>query len=216
MKYAKFDLNGFPQTFCSEDVHGPFSIPTYGPVPEPTATNPHPMAPIIGNTPNPAYPSGCVAITDDQWMDFISNPGMRQWNGTSVVTYVAPPPGLSTVQANKIASLSASCATQITAGYTSSALGSAHTYPSKPTDQSNMTASVVASLIPNLPSTWTTQFWCQDSTGTWAMVAHTATQIQQAGQDGKAAILAAQVKNSNLAAQVMAATTVAAVNAINW
>lgn len=123
---------------------------------------------------------------------------------------------LPAAQAAQIAVLRTACGAAITGGYSSSALGTVHTYPSTPTDQANMQASVVASLLPNLPAGWTTVFWCADTAGTWAMLSHTAAQIQQAGSDGKTWITAQQTKLATLSAQVEAATTVAAVQAITW
>lgn len=123
---------------------------------------------------------------------------------------------LAAAQQAKIAAISAACAAQITSGFQSSALGASNTYPSQATDQANMAASVLASLMPNNPTGWTTPFLCADANGNWSFVAHTTAQIQQAGEDGKTAILAARVKNATLAAQVNAATTVAAVQAITW
>jgi hypothetical protein len=138
------------------------------------------------------------------------------WNGTAFVPPVAPAPTLAAVQATQLATLYAACNSQITGGYQSSALGAPHTYPSTDTDQTNMTASVVASLIPGLPSTWTTPFWCADATGNWSLAAHTVAQIQQAGSDGKAFIVAAQTKLKGLVAQVSAATSISTVQAITW
>jgi hypothetical protein len=115
------------------------------------------------------------------------------------------------VSANNVA-----CAAAITAGFQSTALGAWYTYPSKVTDQQNLNASVVASLLPGIPATWVTPFWCQDSNGTWAYVYHTATQIQKVGQDAKGAILTLLNKNAQLQASVMAATTAQAVQSINW
>lgn len=144
-------------------------------------------------------PLDCVAITDAQ-ADAIRNPTLT----------------LAQVQAAKVAELSAACAAQIYAGFTSSALGAAHTYPAKDKDQANLSGSVVASMLPNLPAGWTTPFWCMDAAGAWAFVPHTAAQIQQVGADGKAAVVTALEKNAALAAQVMADTTVAAVQAVAW
>lgn len=129
---------------------------------------------------------------------------------------VVPVLTLAQAQAGQIATLSAACAAQIYAGYQSSALGAVHTYPAKDKDQANLSGSVVASLLPNLPANWTTPFWCEDGNGTWAFVPHTAAQIQQVGSDAKSAIVAALEKNASLAAQVMAAADVAAVQAIVW
>ena len=116
----------------------------------------------------------------------------------------------------QIATLGGACGAAITSGFTSSALGSAHTYPSGLTDQANLAANVVSSLLPGLSSTWTTPQLCCDANGVWAYVAHTAAQIQQVGSDGKAAILGYLTKKAILQAEIEAATTVAAVQAIVW
>jgi hypothetical protein len=71
-------------------------------------------------------------------------------------------------------------------------------------------------MFPNLPPTWTTEQMCCDSNGIWAYRLHTAAQIQQAGDDGKAAILPLLMKVKDLRTQIEAATTVAEVNAIVW
>lgn len=118
--------------------------------------------------------------------------------------------------AAQLALLSAACSAQIMAGFQSSALGLPHTYPAKPLDQQNLTASVLASLMPGLLAGWTTPFWCADAAGVWAYTPHSAVQIQQVGQDGKAAVLAALTRNQTLAQQVAAATTVQAVQAVVW
>lgn len=123
---------------------------------------------------------------------------------------------LADAQAAQIAANSAACQSAITAGFQSSALGAWYTYPTKATDQQNLNASVVASLIPGIPNTWVTPFWCEDVNGNWAYVYHTAAQIQKVGQDAKGAILQLLAKNAQLQAQVMAATTIAAVQEINW
>lgn len=144
-------------------------------------------------------PAGCIAITDAE-AAAIQNPPMT----------------LAQVKANKVASLASSCATAITSGVTSSALGSSYTYGSSMTDQANLSANVLSSVLPNLPAGWTTMQMCADSTGLWAYRAHTAAQIQQVGVDAKSAILALLVKKATLEAQVNAATDAATVNAIIW
>lgn len=129
----------------------------------------------------------------------------------------APPtPTLAEAQATQTATLSAACHRAILFGFTSSALGAAHTYPTDDKSQFNLAASVTDSLLPNLPANWTTPFMCADSSGVWAMRSHTAAQIQQAGSDGKAFVLKNLQQNASLAAQVASATTVAAVQAIVW
>lgn len=123
---------------------------------------------------------------------------------------------LPVVKARQAASLRAACAAAITGGYTSVALGVTHTYPSQPTDQANMIASVTASLLPGLAADWSTPFWCADPEGDWGFRPHTAAQIQQAGTDGKAVIVTAQARLSGLLAQVTAAATEDQVIAVTW
>lgn len=157
-----------------------------------------------------------IDISDEQWLAAISTHGYTVKDGVLIAP--VPPTAdelLAAAQAAQINLLSAACQAQIVAGFTSAALGSPHTYPASSLDQQNLSSSVLASLMPNLPANWTTVFWCE-ANGQWAFAAHTAAQIQQVGQDGMAAVLAAKTKNQQLAAQVLAATTIAAVQAIVW
>lgn len=139
-----------------------------------------------------------------------------RWVDGALAAAPPDPLVLADAQAAQTALVSAACNAAIVAGFSSSALGVAYTYPAKPTDQQNLTASVLASLLPGVPDTWTTPFWCEDATGNWAYEMHNAAQIQQVGQDGKADILTKLTKNQTLAAQIAAATTLAAVAAIIW
>jgi hypothetical protein len=131
-------------------------------------------------------------------------------------SFSAPPPSLAQAQQAQLAIVGAACAAAITGGFQSSALGKAYTYPSTQNDQANLNANVVSSLLPGLPANWTTLQICGDANGKWGYMPHTAAQIQQVGIDGKAAILGCLTKNAGLQAQIAAATTVAAVQAINW
>ncbi|GGM31866.1 hypothetical protein ACFQDN_21405 [Pseudomonas asuensis] len=123
---------------------------------------------------------------------------------------------LADVKAQKLAELETACAARITAGFTSSALGETYTYPAKPTDQSNLQASVLASILPGVDEKWTTPFWCADSEGKWAYQTHTAAQIQQVGLDGKNAINAAIAQKIVLEQKVEAAKTAPEVAAVVW
>ena len=123
---------------------------------------------------------------------------------------------LADVKAQKLTELETACAARIAAGFTSSALGKTYTYPAKSTDQANLSASVLASILPGVDGQWTTPFWCANSEGKWAYQAHTATQIQQVGVDGKNAINAAIAQKIVLEQQVEAAKTAAEVAAIIW
>lgn len=138
------------------------------------------------------------------------------WSGAGNSATPAPVPSLVDVQNAQIATLSAACQDCIYAGFTSSALGSEYSYPAKDTDQQNLTASVLSSLMPNNATDWSTPFWCADANGNWSFQMHTAAQIQQVGIDGKNAILTCMAKNQQLAGQVMAAKSVQEVQAITW
>lgn len=127
-----------------------------------------------------------------------------------------PGPTLAQAQTAQIGALSLECSATICAGFQSSALGSAHTYPSQPNDQSNLIGAATASQSPTLAAGWTCNFWCADSTGAWALRPHTAAQIQQVLADGVAAREALSTKLAGLVAQVEAATTVSGVQAIVW
>ncbi|CAJ0704794.1 hypothetical protein LMG19089_03683 [Ralstonia edaphis] len=145
----------------------------------------------------PGWPDGLVKLTDSQ-VAALKKPTLEQ------------------AKAEQTDVVSSACQTTILAGFSSSALGSAHTYPAQLVDQQNLSASVLASVMPGLSSGWTTPFWCADSNGNWSYADHTAAQIQRVGQDGKAAILAAIEKKVGLVAQINAATSVSAVQAITW
>lgn len=94
MKYAVFDEAGFPLGFYAEDIHGARMRPIFGPAPEPTEETPDPAAPIVGEEPNLAclIPADAVAITDEQWSEFVDNQGRRKWIGGEVVAFEPLPP----------------------------------------------------------------------------------------------------------------------------
>jgi len=135
------------------------------------------------------------------------------------LAFINPSSTLEGAKTAQIAALSTACQVAIYAGFTSSALGAAHSYPFQDKDQTNLAASVLESTLPGNAPDWTTPFWCADPSttpATWAMLPHSAAQIQQVGRDAMAAKLAAIQRNVTLAGQVLAATTVAAVQAITW
>lgn len=172
---------------------------------------------------NPAYPDAVkVSGTDVRKANNLPSGKLYDFDDSGALLITdAPLPSAAEIlafsKAAKIDELRAACSDAIYAGFTSSALGGvAHTYPALDRDQANLTASVLASTLPNLPAGWTTSFWCADAAGAWAFRPHTAAEIQQVGMDGKAAIEAALQKNANLAATVEAALTEAEVAAITW
>ena len=123
---------------------------------------------------------------------------------------------LDGVKSRKIASLNEACSRRIVSGFHSDALGGDFLYPAKSLDQSNLTGSVLASLLPGNAADWTTPFWCADMVGVWAFRLHTAAQIQQVGIDAKNTLLAALGKNLYLASKVHDAVTIDEVNAVTY
>jgi hypothetical protein len=92
-----------------------------------------------------------IEITFAQWQACLSATGYTVQNG--VLTAPTPPTDaqlLATAQAAQAAVVTTACYATITGGFTSSALGSAYTYPSNNTtqhpDQSNLNASVTRAL----------------------------------------------------------------------
>ncbi|WP_058599089.1 hypothetical protein [Aureimonas ureilytica] len=98
-RFACFDADGLPASFFSSDLHGSRTRPVYGEAAEPTPDDPYPLPPVIGEEPNPdcTVPADAVEITDDQWAEFLSNPGCRRWENGAVVAIDLPPPTLVTV-----------------------------------------------------------------------------------------------------------------------
>jgi hypothetical protein len=120
-KYAQFNEIGLPVAFFAEDVHGNKTLPVYQPgepiYGEPVHIGDHedgtpiyaPPALIgygdpvqIGEEPNPncKIPADAIAITDDQWMEFLENQGMRRWDGSNVVAFQPPAQAVTSDDAN--------------------------------------------------------------------------------------------------------------------
>lgn len=138
------------------------------------------------------------------------------WRNGAWVIISALPQILIDAQTKQITSVTDSCGASILAGFQSSALGAPYNYPAKAIDQSNLIGCVTASHASGLASTWTCNFWCKSASGIWALVPHTAAQIQQVLADGLAARETFCSKLLSLLQQIEKATTVAAVQAIIW
>ncbi|MFK0336769.1 hypothetical protein ACIQT7_05865 [Agrobacterium deltaense] len=123
---------------------------------------------------------------------------------------------IDAARTKKIDALTVACASAITGNYVSDALGAVHAYPSKQVDQLNMMGSVTDALTPGKPEDWKTPFWCANANGEWEFREHTASQIIAAGQAGKAHVVTCQTILAELSAQVAAAQTIGAVEAITW
>lgn len=160
------------------------------------------------DSPAPTGVANVIEITDEQWQTCISNPGWTVVNGA----LVAPEPPsaaqlLATAQASQIAILRQGCADAIASGFSSSALGSACTYPSTITDQSNQQTIAANANGGSL--------WCE-SNGSWSFKAHTQTQAQSVVASFATWLNHCQAQLVTLSGQVGAATSVQAVQAIAW
>lgn len=160
-----------------------------------------------------------IEITDGEWRACLSTPGYSVVNGS--LTSPATPTASENLAAGQLAQsqvVDAACAAAIVSGLACDALvpGTPYTYPSKLTDQQNLASSVLSSVMPGLTADWTTAFWCADASGTWGFRDHTAAQIQAVGVAAKLYIIACITKKIGLEAQISAATTVAAVQAVVW
>lgn len=130
-------------------------------------------------------------------------------------SWVVTPESLKNAMESRSRELDLLCKKDILSGFVSNALGVAHLYPSKETDQANLNASVTASMYPWLSQDWTTPFWCERD-GQWQYRMHTAAQIQQVGFDGKNAVLSFLAKNASLQEQLANSQTIEDIMAVQW
>ena len=158
--------------------------------------------------PETAAPSCWEALTEAQAQSL-----PEEFVGWSLVNGVLVAPAsptasqlLASAQTAQSALLAGGCATSIVSGFTSSALGSANTYPSDPTTQGNIDRAAVHGGA----------IWCESSAGAWSLAQHTAAQALQVQADLWTHIQNCQSKLATLKAQVAAATTVSAVEAVVW
>ena len=150
----------------------------------------------------PPTGTAILAVTSAEWADqggtwYVASGTLTQTN----------PNALPQVQASQAALLRTACQSAITGGFTSSALGSAYNYPSDPTSQSNL------NTVAGSPSGGS--LWCE-SGGVWAMKPHTQSQAQAVLASFVAWLNSCQSQLATLTAEVNAATTVSAVQAITW
>lgn len=176
---------------------------------------------FIGVDPVMEYPAPNVNETQVAVRNGVNQDSKGNWVTSWLINNLTPDEinaKITQKKLDKSTEISQACANQILGGQESTALGSAHTYPSKAVDQANLSASILDSLLPFNSSnvSYCTPFWCADSEGNWKWVNHTAAQIQQVGSDVKSAILAAQNKNVLLQQQIQNATTLDELNLIKW
>lgn len=144
-------------------------------------------------------------------------------NWTDITESWPPVQTLAEVQAVKLAVLSAVAAAAYVAGFSSSATGSALWYDSDKDTQSRITSAALLSLNETpfavlYPNGITIRAKASQTANdsTKQQYQHTAAQIFQLAKDMETMISTVQTKLWGLQAQVNAATTTDAVNAIAW
>ncbi|MGC0155784.1 hypothetical protein ACPRNU_25265 [Chromobacterium vaccinii] len=162
-------------------------------------------------------PADAVNISADVYTSMMSGQAAGQviaCDAKGNPMLIAPAaPTLAQVQATQEALLQTACQEEITAGFTSAALGAPHEYPSQLTDQQNLMSNLAASQ--GAAAGWQVAMWCA-AAGAWSYQPHTAAQLAALNADWVAARSALQQRYAGLVIKVQAATTVAAVQAITW
>jgi hypothetical protein len=170
----------------------------------------------------PSLPSDLIDVEQDDYDSAMARPlgaTLDVIDGQLVIVpapSLTPAESLAAAKSAKSTELSTACAAAITNGFTSTALGASHTYPSDQSDQANLSANVLSSLLPNLPGDWVTLQLCCDADGVWSYRQHTVAQIQQVGTDGKAAVLAKLTHHAALREAVQAVESLDEVALISW
>ncbi|WP_231409616.1 hypothetical protein [Ralstonia solanacearum] len=154
---------------------------------------------------------GAIIPQDPQNVDYQA---YLAWVESGNTAAPLPSETLAQVVAAQIASISAACEAAIVSGFTSSALGSVHTYPSTETDQRNLLGSAFAAQ--GRDSGWASPLWCTTDAGQWAFLPHSAAQVQQVNADWVDFRDVLRRKYANLIDQVNAATSISEVGGITW
>lgn len=165
--------------------------------------------------PDDVVPGRDVFPTSWVFVDVTGNADIRNGWIFSGETFSAPPsPTVDALRAPRTNDIELACAAAITGGFSSAALGAAHWYGSKLTDQANLDADMMAAASSTVT---TTDIACSaDAGATWNAASHTAAQIGQVWADFRAWRIACQAKKRALQAQVAAAGDAATVASIAW
>lgn len=166
------------------------------------------------------FPGDAVDVTDVEFaqimLAFNEGSTIEADSEGRPIAVPVPPPSLDDLRASAVKAITGACNAQIVGGFISAALGAPHLYPSKATDQLNLTANVVSSIMPGVGPGWMTPQLCADASGAWAYRPHSAAQIQTVGVDAKAAIAACLLRKDALIAEIEAADSAEDIAAVSW
>ena len=155
-----------------------------------------------------SIPEPNIELTDEQWQEAVDN----HYNFVDVDSGTISTQDFRTldqVKTSQKALINSAAHNEIIAGFSSDALGDAYMYQSEETDQLNLIGMVMAGTDD--------YFKCSADGGqTWGYELHTAAQLKQVLEDGKAIKLGILQKAQSLKGQIDDATTIADVEAIVW
>ena len=209
MKYAHYKkTNGKLLGWYDSEVHGIY-VPEIPEVLNADGTVKTPAVPSYYDV--SGLPTPNIEVSEADWQVAIDNNYNYVDATTNTLSY-KDFRTLAELKTSKTNEINSACSKAITSGFTSSALGTPHTYQSEQTDQLNLIGVVTAGTDD--------YFKCgvTDANGniTWNYELHTIVQLQQVLADGKAHKQALLQKANTLKVQVASATTVAKVKAIVW
>ena len=116
----------------------------------------------------------------------------------------------------KNSTLNASCDAAIAGGFTSTALGTAHTYSCGLNDQTQLTAQAFDAYRNAATPLWTCWFTCKNLAGVKARREHTSAQILLVADAGKLHVATQLSNRDTKVTLVNAALTVEQINAVTW
>ncbi|MBX9298776.1 hypothetical protein K5M33_09985 [Chromobacterium vaccinii] len=126
-----------------------------------------------------------IEISESQHLKLIEGQLLGKWIGRDSdgrpALFDPPPPSAEELKRTQLQLLQNACEVEIMAGFISNALGSAHFYGSKITDQNNLLSALGAAY--GQPDEWTSSLWCANANEKWDRISHTAKQIRQLNAD---------------------------------
>jgi len=209
MKYAHYNkTDGKLLGWYDSEVYGTY-VPEVPEVLNADGTVTTPAVPSYYDV--SGLPTPNIEVSEADWQTAIDNNYNYVDAATSTLSH-KDFRTLAELKTSKTNDINSACSKAITSGFTSSALGTQHTYQSEQTDQLNLIGVVTAGQDD--------YFKCgiTDANGniTWNYELHTIAQLQQVLVDGKAHKQGLLQKANTLKAQVASAITVEDVEAIAW
>ncbi|MCK9818582.1 hypothetical protein M1B35_31795 [Pseudomonas sp. MAFF 302046] len=122
---------------------------------------------------NLTFPRDAIEITYGKYLELVGQEVALNDEGVPVVSRRGV--SLDVLYSSKTQSINYACETEITAGFWSEALGTAHQYGSQLDDQLNLTGVILAGAD--------SLYACRDTEGVKDFRPHTAAQLRQVGDD---------------------------------